>query len=82
MTCWLLFNLLVHILTCSDLPRMPWSITADDYAKRADLRDYNICSIDPPGWFPLFVDSKLLRVEVLRCYIVCYRFKQAILTAF
>ncbi|XP_034662010.1 LOW QUALITY PROTEIN: exosome complex exonuclease RRP44 [Drosophila subobscura] len=33
----------------SFLPKMPWSITAEDYAKRVDLRDLFICSVDPPG---------------------------------
>ncbi len=30
---------------------MPWSISEEDYAKRLDLREYNVCSIDPPGVF-------------------------------
>ncbi|XP_055847363.1 exosome complex exonuclease RRP44 [Episyrphus balteatus] len=33
----------------SFLPQMPWTITEEDYAKRVDLRDLNICSVDPPG---------------------------------
>ncbi|KAM8705694.1 hypothetical protein ACLKA7_010057 [Drosophila subpalustris] len=33
----------------SFLPKMPWAITPEDYAKRVDLRDLYICSVDPPG---------------------------------
>lgn len=33
----------------SFLPKMPWTITVEDYAKRVDLRDLCICSVDPPG---------------------------------
>lgn len=33
----------------SFLPKMPWTITEEDYAKRVDLRDLCICSVDPPG---------------------------------
>ncbi|EDV34004.1 uncharacterized protein Dana_GF20740 [Drosophila ananassae] len=33
----------------SFLPKMPWTIKAEDYAKRVDLRDLYICSVDPPG---------------------------------
>ncbi|XP_046670667.1 exosome complex exonuclease RRP44 [Homalodisca vitripennis] len=33
----------------SFLPRMPWVITPEDVAKRTDLRDVVICSVDPPG---------------------------------
>ncbi|XP_030375855.1 exosome complex exonuclease RRP44 [Scaptodrosophila lebanonensis] len=33
----------------SFLPKMPWTITPEDYAKRVDLRDLYICSVDPPG---------------------------------
>ncbi|XP_075146089.1 exosome complex exonuclease RRP44-like protein Dis3 [Haematobia irritans] len=33
----------------SYLPKMPWVITPEDYAKRVDLRDIDICSVDPPG---------------------------------
>ncbi|XP_016981483.2 exosome complex exonuclease RRP44 [Drosophila rhopaloa] len=33
----------------SFLPQMPWTITEEDYAKRVDLRDLYICSVDPPG---------------------------------
>lgn len=36
-----------EVLSC--LPQMPWTITAEDYAKRVDLRELNICSVDPPG---------------------------------
>lgn len=33
----------------SFLPTLPWTITDDDYAKRVDLRNLTICSVDPPG---------------------------------
>ncbi|XP_061397184.1 exosome complex exonuclease RRP44 [Musca vetustissima] len=33
----------------SFLPKMPWTITPEDYAERVDLRDLDICSVDPPG---------------------------------
>lgn len=33
----------------NDLPKMPWTITDKDYEERRDLRQLNICSIDPPG---------------------------------
>lgn len=33
----------------SFLPKMPWTITDEDIAKRVDLRDVAICSVDPPG---------------------------------
>lgn len=33
----------------SFLPQMPWSITEDDVKARVDLRDLDICSVDPPG---------------------------------
>ncbi|XP_055377546.1 exosome complex exonuclease RRP44 [Condylostylus longicornis] len=33
----------------SFLPQLPWTITEEDYAKRVDLRDLYICSVDPPG---------------------------------
>lgn len=36
-----------EVLNC--LPQMPWTITEEDYAKRVDLRELNICSVDPPG---------------------------------
>ncbi len=32
-----------------DLPTLPWVISESDYASRMDLREYNVCSIDPPG---------------------------------
>ena len=32
-----------------NLPSLPWSITAEDEAKRTDLRHLPICSVDPPG---------------------------------
>jgi len=32
-----------------DLPKMPWVITEQDLAERRDLRELNICSVDPPG---------------------------------
>ncbi|KAL5022343.1 hypothetical protein ScPMuIL_001498 [Solemya velum] len=33
----------------SFLPKMPWTITEEDYKRRLDLRDLPICSVDPPG---------------------------------
>lgn len=33
----------------SFLPKLPWTITEQDLKKRVDLRDYAICSVDPPG---------------------------------
>lgn len=33
----------------SFLPKMPWSITPEDVAKRDDLRHLTVCSVDPPG---------------------------------
>lgn len=33
----------------SFLPKLPWLITDEDVAKRVDLRDIAICSVDPPG---------------------------------
>ncbi|XP_065668726.1 exosome complex exonuclease RRP44 isoform X2 [Hydra vulgaris] len=36
-----------HVL--DDLPKLPWCITEQDYLARHDLRELNICSIDPPG---------------------------------
>uniref|UniRef100_A0A3B4BGX9 Exosome complex exonuclease RRP44 n=1 Tax=Periophthalmus magnuspinnatus TaxID=409849 RepID=A0A3B4BGX9_9GOBI len=33
----------------SFLPKMPWSITPEDVAKREDLRHLTVCSVDPPG---------------------------------
>ncbi|KAG4065176.1 hypothetical protein HA402_007573 [Bradysia odoriphaga] len=33
----------------SFLPKLPWTITDEDKAKRVDLRDICICSVDPPG---------------------------------
>ncbi|XP_065058694.1 exosome complex exonuclease RRP44-like [Rhopilema esculentum] len=36
-------------LVLKDLPEMPWIITPEDYAERRDLRQLDICSIDPPG---------------------------------
>ncbi|XP_037952749.1 exosome complex exonuclease RRP44-like isoform X1 [Teleopsis dalmanni] len=33
----------------SFLPKLPWTITNEDYEKRVDLRDLYICSVDPPG---------------------------------
>ncbi|XP_033754703.1 exosome complex exonuclease RRP44-like [Pecten maximus] len=35
------------VLAC--LPKLPWIITEEDYKRRRDLRDINICSVDPPG---------------------------------
>ncbi|XP_075227748.1 exosome complex exonuclease RRP44-like protein Dis3 [Lycorma delicatula] len=33
----------------SFLPKMPWSITEEDLKKRVDLRNLDVCSVDPPG---------------------------------
>ncbi|XP_074649854.1 exosome complex exonuclease RRP44-like [Tubulanus polymorphus] len=33
----------------SFLPKLPWTITPEDYESRVDLRDVVICSVDPPG---------------------------------
>ncbi|GAB1299143.1 Exosome complex exonuclease RRP44 [Apodemus speciosus] len=33
----------------SFLPKMPWSITAEDMRNREDLRHLCVCSVDPPG---------------------------------
>lgn len=33
----------------SFLPKLPWVITDEDYARRVDLRDLTICSVDPVG---------------------------------
>ncbi|XP_056147865.1 exosome complex exonuclease RRP44 [Lampris incognitus] len=33
----------------SFLPKMPWTITPEDMAVRADLRHLTVCSVDPPG---------------------------------
>ncbi|CAB1443589.1 unnamed protein product [Pleuronectes platessa] len=33
----------------SFLPKMPWAITPEDMAKREDLRNLTVCSVDPPG---------------------------------
>lgn len=33
----------------SDLPQMPWQITEDDLKSRRDLRNLDVCSVDPPG---------------------------------
>uniref|UniRef100_A0A3Q2ZA56 Exosome complex exonuclease RRP44 n=1 Tax=Kryptolebias marmoratus TaxID=37003 RepID=A0A3Q2ZA56_KRYMA len=33
----------------SFLPKMPWTITPEDMAKREDLRHLTVCSVDPPG---------------------------------
>ena len=35
------------VLAC--LPKLPWTITDEEVAKRADLRHLDICSVDPPG---------------------------------
>lgn len=49
--------LLEHDIPCykfsqavlADLPGDDWTITEDEVAKRVDLRDITICSVDPPG---------------------------------
>ncbi|MGH0162794.1 UNVERIFIED_CONTAM: hypothetical protein FKN15_061556 [Acipenser sinensis] len=33
----------------SFLPKMPWSITEEDFKSRTDLRHIGVCSVDPPG---------------------------------
>ncbi|XP_033115744.1 exosome complex exonuclease RRP44-like [Anneissia japonica] len=33
----------------SFLPKLPWTITQEDYESREDLRHLDICSVDPPG---------------------------------
>ncbi|XP_049591457.1 exosome complex exonuclease RRP44 [Syngnathus scovelli] len=33
----------------SFLPKMPWSIKPEDMVGREDLRNLNVCSVDPPG---------------------------------
>ncbi|XP_071951446.1 exosome complex exonuclease RRP44-like isoform X2 [Antedon mediterranea] len=33
----------------SFLPKLPWTITQEDYDSREDLRHLDICSVDPPG---------------------------------
>ncbi|XP_015122485.1 exosome complex exonuclease RRP44 isoform X2 [Diachasma alloeum] len=33
----------------SFLPKLPWVITESDVAQREDLRDIDVCSVDPPG---------------------------------
>uniref|UniRef100_A0A8D0AQL0 Protein DIS3 homolog n=1 Tax=Sander lucioperca TaxID=283035 RepID=A0A8D0AQL0_SANLU len=33
----------------SFLPKMPWTITPEDMARREDLRNLTVCSVDPPG---------------------------------
>ncbi|XP_073988911.1 exosome complex exonuclease RRP44-like protein Dis3 [Rhodnius prolixus] len=33
----------------ADLPPNDWTITEEELAKRQDLRDFCICSVDPPG---------------------------------
>ncbi|KAK1167647.1 exosome complex exonuclease RRP44 [Acipenser oxyrinchus oxyrinchus] len=33
----------------SFLPKMPWSITEEDFKSRTDLRHIDVCSVDPPG---------------------------------
>ncbi|XP_066157752.1 exosome complex exonuclease RRP44 [Euwallacea fornicatus] len=36
-----------EVLSC--LPKLPWIITEEDEKRREDLRDIDICSVDPPG---------------------------------
>lgn len=33
----------------ADLPQLPWKISEDDLNVREDLRNLDICSVDPPG---------------------------------
>ena len=35
------------VLAC--LPSMPWTISQEEVSRREDLRNLNICSVDPPG---------------------------------
>lgn len=35
------------VLAC--LPSVPWSISEHEIERREDLRNLNICSVDPPG---------------------------------
>ena len=35
------------VLDC--LPSMPWEISLKDRGERVDLRNIDICSVDPPG---------------------------------
>ena len=32
-----------------ELPSLPWSVSEEEYARRLDLRDLPICSVDPPS---------------------------------
>eukprot|EP00794_Sanderia_malayensis_P006904 gene6904-7682_t len=36
-------------LVLKDLPKMPWTITEEEYRTRKDFRCLDICSVDPPG---------------------------------
>ncbi|XP_066249115.1 exosome complex exonuclease RRP44 [Euwallacea similis] len=36
-----------EVLNC--LPKLPWIITEEDEKRRKDLREIDICSVDPPG---------------------------------
>jgi len=33
----------------AEMPSVPWTVPAAELEKRTDLRDLNVCSIDPPG---------------------------------
>ena len=43
----------------AEMPSLPWTVPPAELARRRDLRELNICSIDPPGerdfaTFPLY----------------------------
>jgi exosome complex exonuclease DIS3/RRP44 len=48
-----------NVLAC--LPDADWKLTDDELKKRLDLREINICSIDPPGTLSLSFLSPLMR---------------------
>lgn len=37
------------VLSCLPPEGAQWTIPSEEFAKREDLRSYNICSVDPPG---------------------------------
>eukprot|EP00038_Savillea_parva_P009841 m.186189 g.186189 ORF g.186189 m.186189 type:complete len:1044 (+) comp16690_c0_seq1:60-3191(+) len=39
------FSAAIH----AEMPAVPWTVPPEEFAKRRDLREYNICSVDPPG---------------------------------
>lgn len=36
-------------MNCLPKEGFEWRIPESEYAKREDLREYNVCSVDPPG---------------------------------